>query len=400
MHVCLITANIIKNDGQGRVNYEIAQQLLARGHRLTVITNQLMPELQNHANVRWQKIKVDDWPTGLLKGIVSSLQVDRWLSQASPCDLVVANGAVTNVPVDVNLVHFVHTAWLQSPAYGAKQAKSLYDLYQLSYTFFNSSWERKAFLKAQHLVAVSEFVKQQLEILDLPSDKSVHIITNGVDTDEFFPISVDASQPAHPSQAPKALFVGDIRSKRKNLDTVLHALKMVPNLQLDVVGDACQSPFPQLSQDLNVHERVRFLGFRRDVKDLMREADFFVFPSRYDPFGLVVLEAMASGLPIITAKTTGASELVTPDCGIVLDDPEDCISLAAALKELSQNAELRSRMRKASRKIAEHYRWQSVGSKYADLFERLVEQKVKKAENSYEVKVTNPDQSVLLRNII
>jgi glycosyltransferase involved in cell wall biosynthesis len=73
------------------------------------------------------------------------------------------------------------------------------------------------------------------------------------------------------------------------------------------------------------------LGFRQDVPDLMKAADFLVFPSRYEPFGLVVLEAMATGIPVITAATTGATELVTPDCSFVLPDSDDTQALAEAL---------------------------------------------------------------------
>src|SRR5262249_4723856 len=130
---------------------------------------------------------------------------------------------------------------------------------------------------------------------------------------------------------PLALFVGDIRSPRKNLDSVLHALARVPDLTLIVVGKLERSPFPHLAQKLNIPDRVIFLGYRPDVSRLMRAADFFLSPSRYEPFGLVVLEALASGLPVITASTVGAAALVTPNCGRVIPDPHDIDSLAVAL---------------------------------------------------------------------
>ena len=81
---------------------------------------------------------------------------------------------------------------------------------------------------------------------------------------------------------------------------------------------------------LGLADRVHFLGYRRDIAALMQAADVFVFPSRYEACTLVLLEALAAGLPVITAVTAGGSEIVTPDCGVVLSDSEDMAGLVAA----------------------------------------------------------------------
>ena len=100
------------------------------------------------------------------------------------------------------------------------------------------------------------------------------------------------------------------------------------------MGGTAGSPYPELARSLNLENRVHFLGFRQDVPDLMKAADFLVFPSRYEPFGLVVLEAMATEIPVITVATTGTTELVTPDCGFVWPDSDDTQALAEALNQL------------------------------------------------------------------
>ena len=127
--------------------------------------------------------------------------------------------------------------------------------------------------------------------------------------------------------------------------------------------------YPQLAARLGLNERVHFLGCRDDMPDLMRAVDLFVFPSRYEPFGLVVLEAMASGLPVIATTTTGAVELVTPECGIVLSDTEDTQALAKALLYLKSDFDLRKRMGQAARTIAQQHSWTSMAQSYVDLFE-------------------------------
>ena len=138
------------------------------------------------------------------------------------------------------------------------------------------------------------------------------------------------------------------------------------------MGGTAGSPYPELARSLNLENRVHFLGFRQDVPDLMKAADFLVFPSRYEPFGLVVLEAMATGIPVITAATTGAAQLVTPDCGIVLPDSDDTQALAEALNQLVKcDRQQRQQMGEVARTIAEQHSWANMGRNYVNLFEEI-----------------------------
>jgi len=230
----------------------------------------------------------------------------EWLRQHRPnLDLVKVNGAITNAPGDVNAVHFVHSSWLRSPINLSTQNLGLRGTYQRFYTALNADWEKRAFDRAKVVVAVSEKVAQELVAIGVPRDR-IRVILNGIDLQEFAPGIVALQKWGLPEEVPLALFPGDIRTPRKNLDTVLHSLVQVPQLHLAVVGGTAGSPYPELARSLNLENRVHFLGFRQDVPDLMKAADFLVFPSRYEPFGLVVLEAMATGIPVVTAATTGA----------------------------------------------------------------------------------------------
>ena len=110
----------------------------------------------------------------------------------------------------------------------------------------------------------------------------------------------------------------------------------------------------------------------QDVPELMKAADFLVFPSRYEPFGLMVLEAMATGIPVITAATTGAAQLVTADCGVILPDSDDTEALAEALNQLVKcDRQQRQQMGQVARAIAEQHSWANMASNYVNLFEQL-----------------------------
>ena len=372
MKICIVTHCVIEGDGQGRVNYEVVWEALRQGHHVTLVASDISLELEQHSQVTWLPIPVKKVPTELLRNLLFSRKSANWLRQhQGEFDAIEVNGAITSARSDLNAVHFVHSSWLRSPFNLSTQNLSLRGTYQRLYTALNADWEKKAFERAKVVVAVSEKVAQELIAIGVPRDR-IRTILNGVDLQKFAPGIVDRQKWGLPEEVPLAIFAGDIRTPRKNLDTVLHSLVQVPQLHLAVVGGTAGSPYPELARSLNLENRVHFLGFRQDVPDLMKAADFLVFPSRYEPFGLVVLEAMATGIPVITAATTGAAELVTPDCGIVLPDSDDTQALAEALNQLVKcDRQQRQQMGQAARTIAELYSWANMASNYVNLFEEL-----------------------------
>jgi glycosyltransferase involved in cell wall biosynthesis len=371
MNLCIITHNVIRGDGQGRANYEIVLEAIHRRHQVTILSSNLDPELQKHSQVNWIYIPIENWPTQLLADLVFSLKSVAWLRKhRCEFDIVQAYGAVTGAKADVNTVQFVHNGWLKSPVHTSRLRRDFYGAYQWLYTVLNAHWEKKAFSQAKVVVAVSEKIEQELLEIGVPKE-CIRVILNGVDLQEFSPGFAERRQLDLPERVPLALFVGDIRTNRKNLDTVLSALISVPELHLAVVGATERSPYPQLATKLGLGGRVHFLGYRRDVSEIMKAVDLFVFPSRYEPFGMVVSEAMAAGLPVITTSTSGASEIITPGCGVVLSDSEDTSALAEALRLLANNEALRKRMGQTGRAIAEQHSWASKARCYMDLFQEM-----------------------------
>lgn len=104
---------------------------------------------------------------------------------------------------------------------------------------------------------------------------------------------------------------------------------------------------------------------------LMRSCDALVFPSRYEPMGLVVLEAMASGMAVLTARSTGAAGLVPDGAGIVLDDPDDAVALAAAIRRFTADPGALRRMGQVGRAAMLAQGWDAMGQHYLQLYRRL-----------------------------
>jgi len=369
MKLCIVTAIVAKGNGQGRVNYEVTWEALRRGHHVTLIASSIAPDLHQHPHIRWIPITVNHLSSALLKEMAFAYQSAHWIKQNRvEFDLIKVNGAITSVSSDINAVHFMHHAWLKSKFHPARSSQKLYGFYHWVYAKLNAHWEKQALHKTKIIIAVSEKVKQEIIEMGIP-EESIQVILNGADIDEFHPEYTDRQLLGLPNDVSLALFAGDTRTARKNLDTVLNALVQVPNLHLIVAAGVENSPYPELAKRLKIDQRVHFIGYRRDIHKLMQAVDLFVFPSRYEACTLVLLEAMASGLPVVTAKTTGGCEIVTAECGIVLPDPDDANHLAQVLIELESNTEKLRQMGRAARKVAEQYSWQRQARAYIDCFE-------------------------------
>ncbi len=149
----------------------------------------------------------------------------------------------------------------------------------------------------------------------------------------------------------------------KGLGPLLHAVRLLPRnapFRLLVAGSRQTRGFERLARRLGVADRVEFVGHCPDPRNCYFAADFLAHPTFYDPCSLVVLEALACGLPVITTRYNGAGELLSPPReGFVLDDPHDHARLAVCLARLldpgCRSACAQAARRTAARWTFEHH---------------------------------------------
>ncbi len=201
---------------------------------------------------------------------------------------------------------------------------------------------------ATHHVAVSQAVRDTLKKGAPWLHTDIAVVYNGIETE-----AIDVAQPAPlglPADAITVGFVGHFEGRKGYQDFAqawLRVAEAAPHAHAIVVGKGRREPeFRALLADA---PRVHFLGFRDDVPAIMQALDIFVLPSRFEGFGLVLVEAMAAAAACVTYNTSNMPELIEDGVNGVLVPPGDISALAAAIVDLCTNDELRTRLGAAAR---------------------------------------------------
>jgi UDP-glucose:(heptosyl)LPS alpha-1,3-glucosyltransferase len=202
---------------------------------------------------------------------------------------------------------------------------------------------------------------------------AVRTVANGVDSRTFRPdpearaavraeLGVDAG-------ALLALFAGGDWS-RKGLAYAVDALTLAPDWQLIVAGPGDPEPVVARAQEAGTASRLRFLGRVLDMPRLYAAADVFLFPTAYEAFPLVALEAAASGLPLLVTRVNGVEDLLAEGVNgwFVRRDAAD---IAGRLTALGDDRALTRRMSAAARAAAIGYSWEAMTEGYLSVYAEL-----------------------------
>lgn len=200
----------------------------------------------------------------------------------------------------------------------------------------------------RRIVAISDMVKAHMARHYGIPDEIFQVVYNGVDTLRFKP-GTDK-----PAETKRILFsAGNFRLK--GLFPLLEAVGILSrerrDFHLDVLGRGRKERYRSLIDALHLAPFVTFLGETAHPERAYAESHILAHPTFYDACSLTTMEGMAAGLPAITTRWNGASALVSPEEGYVLDGPEDVAGLASALKALCDEERRREMGKKARRKI-------------------------------------------------
>jgi glycosyltransferase involved in cell wall biosynthesis len=334
----LVSGDFVKTGGMDRANHALASYLAGRGEEVHLVAYLVGDGLLESAGVTWHRV-----PRPLGSYSLGRPILDRygreWAARVMPRGgRVVVNGGNCRWP-GVNWVHHVNLLDPPRPGHGAlRRLKGRLDHRD------HVARERQALARARLVVTTCERNRRDLlEHFDLPPDR-VRVAYYGTDPDVFRPASPERRAELRrsmgwPEGRPVFLFVGALGDRRKGFDTLYRAwasLCREPGWHADlaVVGAGADRPHWEARATADgLADRVRFLGFRRDVPDLLRAADAHVLPSRYEGYSLITHEALCCGLPAYVSASAGIAERYPAGLAdLLIPDPDDAEALADRLR--------------------------------------------------------------------
>jgi glycosyltransferase involved in cell wall biosynthesis len=227
--------------------------------------------------------------------------------------------------------------------------------------------ERLACGRARLVVATSQYSRRRIaEAYGVPAEKIV-VVPEPVDVARWTALGAEA-----PADPPAVLAVAHLYP-RKNIDALLRACGVLRGagrrFQGWIVGDGpCRAKWEALRDRLGLQSQVRFLGTVpfRELRARYARASIFCLPSRQEGFGIVFLEAMAAGLPVVAGRAAAVPETVHDGETALLVDPADPMALANALETLLADPRRRRAMGEAGRRRVQEYRADRVASLFLE----------------------------------
>jgi glycosyltransferase involved in cell wall biosynthesis len=235
-------------------------------------------------------------------------------------------------------------------------------------------WE---ILKAAHNQAALNLCTSSIMVRELLEHgiKRVDLWQRGVDTEMFQPHLASAQMRSRLSQgnpeAPLLLYVGRV-SAEKQIAEIKPVLEAIPEARLAIVGDG---PHREALQAHFAGTNTHFVGYLQglELASAFASADAFIFPSRTETLGLVLLEAMAAGCPVVAARSGGILDIVTDGVNGYLFAPDAPQGAIAATKSLLEAKEIREQLRYNARAEAERWGWAAATRQLQSYYRSVVE---------------------------
>lgn len=334
MKVAFVIHDFDANFGQGRYGIELARRL---AHRCEFVVFSNTFNAPNLPNVRW--VRIPAWRFNVVTTVATFIPAAEYAVQREAPDVIHAQG-LTCWRADVITGHICNAARSRSLAVTRLTARWFIRLVTpLERAFYRQQ-------RASYLIAISRSLAREIRD-EYGWNRHVAVLHHGTNSDQFRPVTSPeerAELQSHfklPADRWLWLFMGEAV---KGLRQVIEQLSIFPNAHLLVVSRSNFEPYKAQAAAAGVLDRIRFWGYEPHPEKAFRAVDVFVYPSDYDPFGMVGGEAMASGLPVIVGSTIGVAELIRDGENGLLCDTADSRSITIQLLRLRDEPGLSRRL--------------------------------------------------------
>jgi UDP-glucose:(heptosyl)LPS alpha-1,3-glucosyltransferase len=368
MRIAFVVHEYTRTFGHSRYVVELAERF-APEHEVHVFANRV------HADAATRGITfhhVPAWRRDALTTIVTFIPCATARVRRGSFDVVHAQG-VTTWSADVSTAHICAASWFAAQrreglAPGWKQEVFERVVAPLERRFYRGA-------SAPWTIAISDAVRRDLAS-EYGRRERVEVIHHGVDLATFSP----ARRAEHRLPLRRALglddgtfaalLVGDLRRGGRR---AIEAVARTADVYLVVVSRSDPAPYRAYAEELGIGARVRFEPPTSSIERYYAAADAFLFPTPYDAFGMVISEAMAAGLSVVTTRRAGAAELITHGVdGFLVDGPEDVAAMAGHLATLAGSRALREQVGAAARARCERQGWDDVARRTLQVYRRAL----------------------------
>ncbi len=375
--------------GTGAYVYYLSRQLQKLGNNVHIITRHKANSTETVDGVNVTYIKSEGNPMTKYWGFArTTYKKIKELNQKAAFDIIHANlPLVSNLAIPKGaantLISTVHSTWkgeAEAIKHEGLRKLNTNEKFMLEFNYLLKSSEKKLMNRSDALIGVSAYTREELTEFYNIEEEKIHVIYNGVDVEKFKP-NKDKTHLRRELQLEEEgkmiLFVGRLY-RRKGLETLLQSVPKVIERFRDakfvISGEGFKEnkeKLLKLAKKLDIENHVLFAGYFPDERlpDLYAASDIFVLPALYENFPFAILEAQATGLPVISTKVGGIPEIITNNQNGLLVEPANAEQLTEATLTLLENQKMAAELGRNGRKLVEaKFGWQLVTRQLVDLY--------------------------------
>ncbi len=372
MRIAVVTAELHRTGGTERGTAEVVERL-SREHQVCLFAHRW--DADGNANICFHAVPVLPWP-GLARFLsfywMASRAVDAAAKRHGGFDAVYSPGPNCR-QVEVCTAWFCQARQDELLRSGklrpgpATMSDWLRLAHRKLYAATVTRLERRFYAspRLRAVVSPAQVLKDDLVACYGIEPERIVVAHAGVDAKTF-----DAAQRAAlRAQARAELGLGEGEFwflfagtdwVRKGMLTVHAAMREVTDARLLAVGPDGSASWKRHAEQAGIAGRIRYLPPRRDILFYFAAADALVAPSVFEPFGLIPLEAMACGLPVIITTAMGVAEIATPEDAVILQCADDAAELAAAMRRVMEDSALRATLARNGPQRARMHPWDAI----------------------------------------